>query len=71
MEHTYISGCGDMLGDAFHKVFGADYELEYINELLAKLFLIMDIPLTHLKFCWTVYAKAHHARIAKPGREPS
>lgn len=28
MERIYIAGCGGMLGDAFYKVFGADYELK-------------------------------------------
>lgn len=28
MKRIYIAGCGGMLGDAFHKVFGADYELK-------------------------------------------
>lgn len=28
MERVYIAGCGGMLGDAFHKVFGANYELK-------------------------------------------
>src|SRR3972149_11643811 len=28
MQRIYIAGCGGMLGDAFYKVFGADYELK-------------------------------------------
>lgn len=28
MERIYIAGCGGMLGEAFYKVFGADYELK-------------------------------------------
>ena len=28
MKRIYIAGCGGMLGDAFYKVFGADYELK-------------------------------------------
>jgi dTDP-4-dehydrorhamnose reductase len=28
MERIYIAGCGGMLGDAFYKVFGANYELK-------------------------------------------
>ena len=28
MKKIYIAGCGGMLGDAFHKVFGTDYELK-------------------------------------------
>ena len=28
MERIYIAGCGGMLGDAFHKVFGLEFELK-------------------------------------------
>jgi len=28
MKRIYIAGCGGMLGDAFHKVFGAEFELK-------------------------------------------
>ena len=28
MKRIYIAGCGGMLGDAFYKVFGADYKLK-------------------------------------------
>ncbi len=28
MKRIYIAGCGGMLGDAFYKVFGANYELK-------------------------------------------
>lgn len=27
-ERIYIAGCGGMLGEAFHKIFGVDYELK-------------------------------------------
>jgi len=44
MKKIYIAGCGGMLGEAFHKVFGADFELKCTD------IDVNDSWLTHLDF---------------------